>query len=125
MGRKKGSKSQEGTKKMPRDVGAYIKRVKIPILLDIFCSTMEGELRKDLVKFARPFFIDIFRNCKTKEEAEKVSEKTMEMLYSYSEKDVDSFFERWYIKNTSPPEIVFGTQMTISEYLTMKGEKKS
>lgn len=121
MGRKKGSKSQEGTKKMPRDVGAYIKRVKIPILLDIFCSTMEGELRKDLVKFARPFFIDIFRGCVTKEDAEKVSEKTMEMLYE--EKDIESFFERWYIKNTSPPEIVFGTQITISEFLNMKGGK--
>lgn len=119
MGRKKGSKSHEGTKKMPRDVGAYIKRVKIPILLDIFCSTMEGELRKDLVKFARPFFIESFRNCETKQEAEKVSQKTMEMLYS--EKDVESFFERWYIKNTSPKKIVFGTQITISEYLTMKG----
>lgn len=84
MARTAGALSHEATGiKYPKDVKEYIKKIKIPLLVDMFCTDVNGNITEDKKEKGKQF-MELFSSCKSKTDADRVANRYIKEMYSVS-----------------------------------------
>lgn len=91
MARTKGAKCRVAPEKSyPNDLGCYIRKIKIPILEDIFCCDEEGNPVSELKARMKDTFTSLFAECKSTTEADRITNQ-------YIDNNIDRFIEGVYV----------------------------